>query len=103
MVSSFWRYRFDLLVVCSLACCIIYFCFFYSNLKKNMRCNIFFSKIIELGHLARNDSEMSILFYSSTTLDPAIMEYKTETVRSIVRSFTLDTLFLLLCYIDFPV
>lgn len=36
-------------------------------------------------------------------LDPTVMEHKTETARSIGRSFTLDTLFLLLCYIDFPV
>lgn len=68
-----------------------------------MRSNIFCSKIIELGHLARNDSEMSILFYCSTTLDPAVMEHKTETVKIIVRSFNLDALFPLLCYIDFPV
>lgn len=115
MVSSFRRYRFDHLMVCSLAYCIIYFCFFYCNLKKNMRCNIVAKvvncRVIDSNYfflknncrLARNDSEMPILFYCSTALDPAVMEHKTETVRSIVRSFTLDTLFLLLCYIDFPV
>lgn len=46
--------------------------------------------------------EMRIVFYCSTALDPVFMKHKMETVRSIVRYFTLDALFLLLCCIDFP-